>query len=68
MPTFEIRGLMDPINQKPKKIEIRGKNKVIDGLEDPKSFLKYYTYGCGERYINLKSSLCRSSDNVQIPS
>ena len=65
MPTFEIRGLMDPINQKPKKNSGSG-NRWGGG--DPKSFLKYYTYGCGERYINLKSSLRRSSDNVQIPS
>ena len=54
MVTFEIRGLMDPINQNPKKIELRGKNKVIDGLEDPKCFFKYYTYDCGKNNFYVK--------------
>ena len=41
---FECRGLMDPKKLKPVFIDIKGKNKVIDGLEDPNCFFKYYTY------------------------
>ena len=47
---FESRGLMDPANSKPNMYDMRGKNIVLDGLRDPKSFFMYYTYNSGIKY------------------
>ena len=54
---FECRGLMDPKNLKPVSINTKGKNKIIDGLEDPKCYFKYHTYECKNVLKRLDKAL-----------